>query len=144
MSRRGISTVEEPKTINQIIEKYYVRDCDIKALKKDADEDKAYIKDYFIEKGLKEMVVNDIKCTVNVTNRQSFNTDMCLATLEAMKNSGEITEEMYNSIVKTAPYVDEDALEAALYNNFINPEKLSECIDNKEVVTLKCSKAKKK
>ena len=54
-----------------------------------------------------------------------------------MVDNGKISTELLNSIIKMQPYVDEDALEKAIYNNQIDAAELANCIDSKPVHTVR-------
>ena len=54
-----------------------------------------------------------------------------------MVDNGKISIELWGSIVKMQPYVDEDALEKAVYNNQIDAAELANCIDSKPVHTVR-------
>lgn len=129
--------------VYNFIENYYEKDVSLKKLKKECEEDKETIKNYFIDNSLKELSSNNVKCTVTESRRDTLNTDMCIQILHNMLNSGEITEMQYNSVIKHKPYVDEDALESLIYNKEIDGSRLSACIDSKTVYTCKISKKSK-
>lgn len=139
MTRKSIAT-----PIEDTIRSFYEKDTVMKSIKKEVEEKKETIKNYFIDNSIEEMSVDDIKCTVSSSERSTFNTDRCLAVLSNMLINEEIDKSKYDSIVKMQPYVDEDALEKAIYNNEFDPSKLSDCIESKTIYTLRVSKKKGK
>lgn len=139
MTRKSIAT-----PIEDTIRSFYEKDTAMKSIKKEVEEKKETIKNYFIDNSIEEMSVDDIKCTVSSSERSTFNTDRCLAVLSNMLINEEIDKNKYDSIVKMQPYVDEDALEKAIYNNEFDPSKLSDCIESKTIYTLRVSKKKGK
>lgn len=139
MTRKSIAT-----PIEDTIRSFYEKDTAMKSIKKEVDEKKETIKNYFIDNSIEEMSVDDIKCTVSSSERSTFNTDRCLAVLSNMLINEEIDKSKYDSIVKMQPYVDEDALEKAIYNNEFDPSKLLDCIESKTIYTLRVSKKKGK
>ena len=142
MSRKSVNIESTASPITDTIKSFYANDTKIKNLKKVADEEKETIKNYFIDNSITEMEVDDIKCTVSSSERSTFNTDRCLAVLSNMLINEEIDKSKYDSIVKMRPYVDEDALEKAIYNNEFDSSKLSDCIESKTIYTLRISKKK--
>ena len=139
MTRKSIAT-----PIEDTIRSFYEKDTAMKSIKKEVEEKKETIKNYFIDNSIEEMSVDDIECTVSSSERSTFNTDRCLAVLSNMLINEEIDKSKYDSIVKMQPYIDEDALEKAIYNNEFDPSKLSDCIDSKTIYTLRVSKKKGK
>lgn len=139
MIRKSIAT-----PIEDTIRSFYEKDTAMKSIKKEVEEKKETIKNYFIDNSIEEMSVDGIKCTVSSSERSTFNTDRCLAVLSNMLINEEIDKNKYDSIVKMQPYIDEDALEKAIYNNEFDPAKLSDCIESKTIYTLRVSKKKGK
>lgn len=146
MSRKKVVTenTEQNISIEDRIKKYYEKDTELKSIKKVVDEEKENIKNYFIDNELEELLVDDIKCTVNQHTRDTFNDDMCMNILYDMLHREQISKETYDNIVKVKPYIDEDALENAIYNNIFSAEKIAPCIDSTTVTTLRVSKKKGK
>lgn len=140
MTRKSVTL---PKDINTIIKEFYEVDTKVKALNKIVSEDKEFIKDYFIKNNLDVLEVDGIKCSVNVTNRETFNEEQCMAILQNMLNTQEITQELYDNVVKLKPYIDEDYLEKAIYTKQISAESLNDCIESKSVCTCRISRIKK-
>ena len=137
-------TTDKPG-INHLIEDYYDHDKQLKSIKKVCDTEKETIKNYFLDADIDTLEVNNIKCSVSTSYRQTINTDNCIQILNSMVDNGKISTELWGSIVKMQPYIDEDALEKAIYNNQIDAAELANCIDSKPVhtVTVGLKKAKK-
>lgn len=123
--------------INHLIEDYYDHDKQLKSIKKICDNEKETIKNYYLDAGIDTLEVNNIKCSVSTSYRQTINTESCIQILNSMVDSGKISAELWGSIIKMQPYVDEDALEKAIYNNQIDAAELANCIDSKPVHTVR-------
>lgn len=138
-------SITDKPGINHLIEDYYDHDKQLKSIKKVCDAEKETIKNYFLDADIDTLEVNNIKCSVSTSYRQTINTDNCIQILNSMVDNGKISTELWGSIVKMQPYIDEDALEKAIYNNQIEAAELANCIDSKPVHTVRIGlkKAKK-
>jgi hypothetical protein len=138
MARKQISLVEDARTpeekLSQLLPVYEANKSEMDSYKKLVDKDNKEIKSIMLEAGLREFVVDDIKATCSVSERQDFIEEALIAKLKEMKVPG---------IVKKKEYVDMDALENAIYNGKIDAAALANCQTKKEVVTLRVSKIKK-
>ena len=123
--------------ITHLIEDYYDHDKQLKSIKKVCDTEKETIKNYYLDAGIDTLEIGNIKCTVSTSYRQTINTDSCIQVLNSMVDNGKISTELWDSIVKMQPYIDEDALEKAVYNNQIDAAELTNCIDSKPVHTVR-------
>lgn len=130
-------SITDKPGINHLIEDYYDHDKQLKSIKKVCDAEKETIKNYFLDADIDTLEVNNIKCSVSTSYRQTINTDNCIQILNSMVDNGKISTELWDSIVKMQPYIDEDALEKAIYNNQIDAAELANCIDSKPVHTVR-------
>ena len=76
-----------------------------------------------------------------VQHRQSFDE----AKLIGIIHANNLPQSL--GIIKTKEYIDEDALESAIYKGEISEEvmeQIQSCLESKDVVTLRLSKSKKK
>lgn len=139
MARKQISLVEDVRTpeekLSQLLPVYEANKSKMDSYKKLVDKDNKEIKSIMLEAGLKEFVVDDIKASCSVSEREDFIEEALIAKLKKMKVPG---------IVKKKEYVDMDALENAIYNGKIDAAALADCQTKKEVVTLRVSKLKRK
>ena len=139
MARKQISLVEDVKTpeekLSQLLPVYEANKSEMDSYKKLVDKDNKEIKSIMLGAGLREFVVDDIKASCSVSEREDFIEEALIAKLKEMKVQG---------IVKKKEYVDMDALENAIYNGKIDAAALADCQTKKEVVTLKVTKLKRK
>ena len=82
---------------------------------------------------LNEFIVSDFRAARTVAYRKNINEEAMIEKIKALGIRG---------IVKKREYIDTDALENAMYHGKVNPEKLADCIETKEVVTLKITRVK--
>jgi len=139
MARKQISLVEDVRTpeekLSQLLPVYEANKSKMDSYKKLVDKDNKEIKSIMLGAGLREFVVDDIKASCSVSEREDFIEEALIAKLKEMKVRG---------IVKKKEYVDMDALENAIYNGKIDAAELASCQTKKEVVTLKVTKLKRK
>ncbi len=139
MARKQISLVEDVRTpeekLSQLLPVYEANKSKMDSYKKLVDKDNKEIKSIMLGAGLREFVVDDIKASCSVSEREDFIEEALIAKLKEMKVPG---------IVKKKEYVDMDALENAIYNGKINAAALADCRTKKEVVTLRVTKLKRK
>lgn len=139
MARKQISLVEDVRTpeekLSQLLPVYEANKSKMDSYKKLVDKDNKEIKTIMLGAGLREFVVDDIKASCTVSEREDFIEEALIAKLKEMKVRG---------IVKKKEYVDMDALENAIYNGKIDAAALADCQTKKEVVTLKVTKLKRK
>lgn len=139
MARKQISLVEDVRTpeekLSQLLPVYEANKSKMDSYKKLVDKDNKEIKSIMLGAGLREFIVDDIKASCSVSEREDFIEEALIAKLKKMKVPG---------IVKKKEYVDMDALENAIYNGKINAAALADCRTKKEVVTLRVTKLKRK
>jgi hypothetical protein len=139
MARKQISLVEDVRTpeekLSQLLPVYEANKSEMDSYKKLVDKDNKEIKSIMLGAQLGEFIVDDIKASCSVSEREDFIEEALIAKLKEMKIRG---------IVKKKEYVDMDALENAIYNGKIDAALLADCQTKKEVVTLRVSKLKRK
>lgn len=139
MARKQISLVEDARTpeekLSQLLPVYEANKSKMDSYKKLVDKDNKEIKSIMLGAGLREFVVDDIKASCSVSEREDFIEEALIAKLKEMKVRG---------IVKKKEYVDMDALENAIYHGKIDAAALANCQTKKEVVTLRITKLKRK
>lgn len=139
MARKQISLVEDVRTpeekLSQLLPVYEANKSKMDSYKKLVDKDNKEIKSIMLGAGLREFIVDDIKASCSVSEREDFIEEALIAKLKEMKVRG---------IVKKKEYVDMDALENAIYNGKIDAAALADCQTKKEVVNLRVTKLKRK
>src|SRR5574344_2339912 len=110
MARKQISLVEDVRTpeekLSQLLPVYQANKSEMDSYKKLVDKDNKEIKTIMIGAELGEFIVDDIKASVSISEREDFIEEALIAKLKEMKIRG---------IVKKKEYVDMDALENAIY-----------------------------
>ena len=113
--------------IKSIIDEYKAfKDIENKA-KKDASPLAEQIKEYALKNGLDKIKSDNWQANVTVTPKQDFNE---LQAIEIIKKN--LGGELLASVIKTKEYIDEDALEKAIYNGDIDAKLLAPCTIEKE------------
>ena len=113
--------------IKSIIDEYKAfKDIENKA-KKDASPLAEQIKEYALKNGLDKIKSDNWQANISVTPKQDFNE---LQAIEIIKKN--LGGELLASVVKTKEYIDEDALEKAIYNGDIDAKLLAPCTIEKE------------
>ena len=139
MARKQMSLFEDVRTpeekLSQILPVYEANKSEMDSYKKLVDKDNKEIKSIMLGAELGEFIVDDIKASVSISEREDFIEEALIAKLKEMKVRG---------IVKKKEYVDMDALENAIYNGKIDAALLQDCQTKKEVVTLRVTKLKRK
>ena len=122
------------KELNDLIDKYGFNKGEYESYKAICDEGNKQIKEMMAEAGLKNYNTDRYKVTYIVSERTSMNE----AKLIGVIHSNNIPNSL--GIIKTREYIDEDALESAIYNGEISDDvmaQIAECMDKKEVISLK-------
>lgn len=100
--------------------------------KKEADKLGKNIKEEMANLSLNELALDEegLVCTVTQVERKSFKENELIDYLKGV-------EKLPENIVKTVEVVDEEALEKAIYDGFINAHELAPFIQKKVIPTLK-------
>lgn len=113
--------------IKSIIDEYKAfKDIENKA-KKDSKPLADQIKEYALKNGLDKIKSDNWQANVSVTPKQDFNE---LQAIEIIKKN--LGGDLLASVIKTKEYIDEDALEKAIYNGDIDAKLLAPCTIEKE------------
>lgn len=139
--RKKIETVSTKSELNEntiryLIKSYFHNNLKLNEFKKQVDKEKDTIKDYYIKQDITELQSDDILCTVTKSDRATLNE---VAAIDVLKKL-DIDKKLLANIIKTKEYIDEDALENAIYNKQINGNFLNSCIEHKDVYTLRIKK----
>lgn len=134
MSRRdGIdikSIIDECKSYKDIISK----------AKKSSEPLEAQIKEYALKNGFDNIKSDNWQANISITPKQDFNEDKAI---EILKESLNGRLDILSSIIKTKEYIDDDALEKAIYNGDIDAKLLTSCtIEKAPTVKLTIGKIK--
>ena len=130
---------------DKLVAHYGEVDEHIKSLTRERDGDKDTIKEELAKRGESDYEAGGYKVTRQVSYRTSIDEDKMLKVLKA--DWAERYGSMDCPYIKTREYVDTDALEAVIYANELSDETMKQlegCQHKQEVITLKCSKIKKK
>ena len=140
MARKQISLFEEEvkkpeERLSELLPVYQANKSEMDSYKKLVDKDNKEIKTIMLDSKLDEFIVDNIKASCSVSEREDFIEEALIAKLKEMKIRG---------VVKKKEHVDMDALENAIYHGKIDAASLADCQTKKEVVTLRVTKLKKK
>lgn len=138
-----VSQIHE--TLDELIPSYGTNNAQLSELKKVTDAQNKRIKELMAEDNLELYETGDYKATYNVSQRESYDEEKLLTTLKEMWAKRWGAQEC--PMIKTKEYVDIEALEDAIYVGKLTTEEIAQlkpCINQKEVVTLRVTKRKKK
>lgn len=127
------------KELEELIDKYGFNKNELDSYKAICDEDNKKIKDMMANANLKNYNTDKYKATYIVSDRTTID-EVRLIGIVHMNNLPDSL-----GIIKTREYIDEDALESAIYEGEISEEvmkQISECMIKKEVVSLKLTRQK--
>ena len=97
------------------------------ALKKKSEPLETQIKDYARQNGLDTIKSNNWQANISVTPKTEFNEEKAIDILKLT-----LDKKVLNKIVKKKEYIDEDALEKAIYNGDVDASSLASCTIQKE------------
>jgi hypothetical protein len=122
------------ETIEKNVLSYAILKEQSEALKKQLDVLNKIIKETLLNSDdtIYEREGFDYKATVTKVSNDKLNDDKLIACLKTMKELGNITPQKFNKIVRTREYIDQEALEDAMYNGYVPATTVGECIDHKE------------
>lgn len=97
------------------------------------------IKKLFLDNDFTEHETDRYVAKMSITQKTDFNEEKAIQILKE-----KVDADVYNKIVKTKEYIDEDALENCIYNNLFDQSILAECITELDpIYTLKVKEIKK-
>lgn len=137
-----MAEVRDEKFYQELIEaidRYGFNKDELDDYKAICDEESKHIKQMMGDAHLKSYNTDLFKATYIVSDR----TTMDEAKLLGVIHKNNLPETL--GIIKTKEYIDEDALESAIYNGEISDDvmaQISECTIKKEVISLKLTKQK--
>ena len=136
---------EIDKKLDTLVSHYGELDSQIKSLTKEFDSDKVTLKNLMSDNKYDNYTAGGYTVTRQVSYRTKIDENKMLEVLKAdwKQRYGDL-ECPY---IKVKEVVDSDALEAVIYAGELPAEvlaKLDGCQEKQEVVTLKCTKTKKK
>ena len=118
-------------TLNELINKYGKLNKQVNELKKEADKYNKELKNEMKSKGLLESETDLYRVNYQIRKSVSLDEDKVIKILKDSKLS--------RGIVKNKPYIDEDALEKAIYNGNLPKDvllQINDCKITKETVAL--------
>ena len=116
---------ELDKLVNQYAEEKTLYDSYAKKMKTSNEKLKSVLK----EEDLSEYINNTYKVTLVQQSADKLNENKLIEELKKI-----LTDEQKENIIKTKEYVDNDALEDAIYNHVIKTDVVSTCIEHKEPI----------
>ena len=125
--------------LNDLIEAYGLNKTELDSYKDLCDRENAEIKSIMAEADMKKFDSASYTATYSVQHRTTMNEDKVINVIHAH----DIPDSL--GIIKVKEYIDEDALESAIYKGLIPDEivkEIGECVTVKEIPTLKLSKRK--
>ena len=124
-----LSQSKEERLLNSTIECFYQDKKQLDRYKKSTEKYNKEIKKLMNNLNKTEFETdNGLVAKITISNKEDFVENMLINKLKELKVDG---------IIKTKEYVDMDALEDALYNNELDATELTNCIERKQVITLK-------
>ena len=129
----------DDEELKELINAYGLNKQELDDYKAICDNENKQIKDIMSEAGLKVYETDKYKASYIVSERTSMDEVALLRVI----HSNNIPNSL--GIIKTREYIDEDALESAIYNKEIPDDvmnQISDCMIKKEVISLKLTKAK--
>ena len=124
------------ETLDELIPLYYDANTQAKHFKDSATQLGEQIKSICLTSGELKGEFGEYKYSVSKQLRQSLDEEVLL---ECVK---KLPKKVAQSLIKVKEYVDESALEKALFTGVIKPEDVSAAQITKEVVALRVSKGK--
>ena len=129
-----ILSEEVKTTLDEIAEKYYTYNENLKKVTVNKDNYNKLLKQVMTENGITKYVTNTgIKVSISTTNKPTFDEDALLPFLKELN---------IPDVVKTKEYIDMVALEDAIYHNQIDPKDLAPYKQDKFITRLTCTKPK--
>lgn len=129
------------KELGELIETYGMNKSEFDSYKKLCDDENKQIKQMMKDESLKNYESEHYKASYSISERTSFDEDKMIRVIRSYNIPGSL------GIVKTREYIDEDALESAIYNGLIPDDvmdKIKECMTVKEVETIRLTSKKEK
>lgn len=133
---------EEPvvssNPLDNLIPEYKEKKTEEDKYKKAADKLNKEIKEEFDKQDITEYSAGGWKATITITEKSDFNE---LQAIEILR--GSLDPELFDEVVKTKEYIDNDALERMIYQKTVDATLLAPCTIPKDpTVTLRIGKAK--
>ena len=123
----------------ELVDRYGLNKQEFEDYKAICDNENKQIKEMMAQAKLTAYNTDRYKVTYISSDRTSTDENKMIAVIHKFNLPDSL------GIIKTREYIDEDALESAIYNNEISEEvlkEIGECISHKEVVSLKITPQK--
>lgn len=123
----------------ELIDRYGLNKGELEDYKAICDNENKQLKEMMAKANLKAFNTDRYRVNYIVSERTSTDEGKMIAVI----HKHNIPDSL--GIIKTREYIDEDALESAIYNNEISKEvmdEIAECIIKKEVISLKLTAQK--
>lgn len=130
--------VESPNPLETLIPEYKENKTQEDKIKKVVAEYNKKIKEELDTQGITEYSAGGWTAKVTTTEKSDFNE---LQAIEILRN--QLNPELFNEVVKTTEYIDNEVLERMLYQKTVDATLLAPCTTQKEpTITLRISKSK--
>lgn len=117
--------------LEQLIVSFSEKKSMLDKLDKESKELNTEIKNQFSEQGIDTYEFSGYSAhTISVDNSK-LNEPQLINSLKKLVEDGKISRQKYNKIVKTREYIDNEALEDAIYNSFVSNDVVSSCVEHK-------------
>lgn len=123
----------------ELIDRYGLNKQEFDDYKIICDNENKQLKDMMAKANLKAFNTDKYRVNYIVSERTSTDEDKMIAVIHKHNLPNSL------GIIKTKEYIDEDALESAIYDNEIPKEvmdEIAECITKKEIISLKLTRQK--
>ncbi len=134
--KENIKQQDKTETLDELVPLYFDANAQAKHFKESATALGEQIKSICLASGDLKGEFGQYKYAVIKQNRQTLDEEVLL---ECVK---KLPKKVVTQVVKTKEYVDPAALEKAVFLGLIKPEDIAAAQINKEVVSLRVTKAK--
>ena len=133
-----VDKVELPNPLEILIPEYKENKTQEDKIKKVVAEYNKKIKEELDTQGITEYSAGGWVAKVTTTEKSEFNE---LQAIEILRD--QLNPELFNEVVKTTEYIDNDALERMIYQKTVDATLLAPCtIPKAPTITLRISKSK--
>lgn len=118
--------------LNELIETFGEKKAELDKIKKETDKLSNSIKDEFKSSELNEFESKTFVAKMNVIDNDAVNEKMLIGLIKVLNSSGVINDNTLANVIKTREYIDNDALEDAIYTKQIPSDIITQCIEHKD------------
>ena len=128
-----------PEILTEVIDRYGNNKAEMDKYKKLCDVDNTFIKTAMLEDNMENYATDNYTAKITTVDKGYFDEPKVLSVIHSYNIPNSL------GIIKTKEYIDEDALEAAIYNGELSKEvidKIAECKVEKTEYRLSVRKKK--